>query len=155
MPPRAFPLGQGNERPPNPAWGVVSNCQSNSVPKVVPYQPGTSTCSLPSTSGPASRTPTLRDGFSERRAATAKPAVPPPTMMKSKWWLQKSSAVIFVGDMVSGRGETSKSEKICRARIEASLFYLALIFAHNLLVSSFMPSGAGSSLSYSLPPAAV
>lgn len=78
VPPSSFPRGHARLRPPSPICGVVWYCQSSGVSRVSPYLPGTFTDCRSKDAGPASSTPTLMDGSSLNRAATTRPAVPPP-----------------------------------------------------------------------------
>ena len=73
--------------------GSVAYAQSNSVPKPNPKLVVLSTRGSPWTEPPASITATLTDALAERRLARTRPAVPPPTMTKSKVWLK----VVLVG----------------------------------------------------------
>ena len=80
-PPSTRPRGTGMERPFMPGWGTVEKRQlSFAVPMAAATPAGIlmkGWLSLP----PASSRQTVWRGSSDRRAASAAPAVPPPTTM--------------------------------------------------------------------------
>ena len=63
--------------------GVDANDQSSSDPSAAVNSAGMNTLGSLLASPPASITATVVDGFSERRFARTRPAVPPPMMIKS------------------------------------------------------------------------
>src|ERR1700754_3032595 len=78
-PPSTLPRGAGSTTPSSPACGVVRNAQSTDEPHIARKF----TVSSRPCAAPASRSSTPTSGFSDNRAASTHPAVPPPTMMYS------------------------------------------------------------------------
>ena len=81
-PPTTLPLVMASTRPLRWGCGTVVKFQSRRVPSVLPLRPGTLTPRSSGAAGPASTTRTRAAGSPRlRRAASALPAVPPPTMI--------------------------------------------------------------------------
>ncbi|GJD03485.1 hypothetical protein ColKHC_12310 [Colletotrichum higginsianum] len=80
LPPRTLPRLTVKIRPLTWGWATVVKFQSYLVPSVDPFMPGTLIFGSSQAAGPASMRRMLEAGSpSLRRAATATPAVPPPT----------------------------------------------------------------------------
>lgn len=79
LPPRTLPLGMLYVLFPADGWGVDCTHQSYSGrPMSLGYNDGVEICLSSIRFWPASITPTFTEGFSVRRAAITRPAVPPP-----------------------------------------------------------------------------
>lgn len=86
-----------------PAWGVVVKFQSYLVPRVEPFLPGMLMLGSSGAAGPASMTRILELGrFWLRRAESARPAVPPPTMIciQDQLWFGSKMEMIFFTHVV-------------------------------------------------------
>lgn len=111
-PPKPLPLGQQCTASSSLFCGVVLNFQSYfSSPYSRIKAPGVLIIGSLRLSDPASMTRTLKSGFSVRREANTRPAVPPPQMMKSKDLSEKSEVDMMTESWIRSRRGTRRTNE--------------------------------------------